>query len=379
MHICYITAEYPVLNLSHGGIGSFVKTLGNKLIDNKINVSVIRLSNVNKLEIVKDQGINVYLLPKSKFPFSFLFNSIKINSLLKKINTNNKIDIVETSELGLAFIKKIKDVKFVIRMHGGHHFFALAEKRPLEWKKVWQEKKSFKKSDAIIAVSNYVADTTKKILNLDEKVTVIYNPIDVTKFYQSDIHKIEKQTIFFAGTVVEKKGIRQLIQSLNYLIKDYPKIKLIIAGREGKNPKTKEPYKPFLEKFINNNIKNNIEFLGVVNNKKIPELIEKAHVCCYPSHMEAMPIAWLEVLAMGKTFIGSNIGPGKEAIINNKTGYLVNPFDPKEIAEKIKYVFENSEKAILIGKKGRQRVLNNFNIDLLVNENILFYKKVITN
>lgn len=379
MHICYITAEYPVLNLSHGGIGSFVKTLGTKLVNHKINVSVIRLSNVKKLQLINDQGINVYLLPKSKLPFSFFFNSIKINLLLKKINKKVKIDIVETSELGLAFLKKIKGVKFVIRMHGGHHFFAIAEKRPLEWKKVWQEKKSFKKSNAIVAVSNYVADTTKKLLNLDKKIAVIYNPIDVTKFYQSYINKIDKQTIFFAGTVVEKKGIRQLIQSLNYLIEDYPNIKLIIAGREGKNPKTKEPYKPFLKKFINENIKNNIKFLGAVNNKRIPELIEKAHVCCYPSHMEAMPIAWLEVLAMGKTFIGSNIGPGKEAIINNETGYLVNPFDPKEIAEKIKYVFENREKAILIGKNGRKRVLNNFNIDLLVKENILFYKNVVKN
>tara|TARA_R110002049_G_scaffold25354_8_gene89204 strand:+ start:18435 stop:19577 length:1143 start_codon:yes stop_codon:yes gene_type:complete len=380
MHICYITAEYPVLNLPHGGVGTFVQTLGYKLIKSKFDVSVIRISNVDKVEVVNDNGVKVYLVPKSRLPFSFIPNSLKINRLIKKINKKHKIDVVETSELGLAFLRKIKGIKFVIRMHGGHHFFALAEKRNLEWKKVWQEKKSFKKADDIVAVSKYVAETTKKLLNInDKKVTVIYNPIDLNKFYQSNLEKIEEHSVFFAGTIVEKKGIRQLIQSLEYLVDEYPNIKLLIAGRDAFIPGTKEQYRPYLEGFITDKIASNIQFLGMLDNKDIPKYIEKAHVCCYPSHMEAMPIAWLEVLAMGKTFIASNIGPGYEAVSNKKTGILVNPFKPMEIAEAIRFVFKNKDLSNNFGKAAREDVLKRFNIEDIVNENIEFYnlKKIV--
>ena len=90
MHICYITAEYPVLNLPHGGVGTFVQTLGYKLMKSKFDVSVIRISNVDKVEIVNDKGVKVYLVPKSSLPFSFIPNSLKINRLIKKINKKHK-------------------------------------------------------------------------------------------------------------------------------------------------------------------------------------------------------------------------------------------------------------------------------------------------
>ena len=374
MHICYITAEYPVLGLPHGGVGTFVKTLGYELIKNKFDVSVIRVSNVDKIEVINDRGIKVFLVPKTNLPFAFFFNSLKINNLIRKIDNTHKINVVETSELGLAFLKKRKGIKFVIRMHGGHHFFALAEKRNLEWKKVWQEKKSFNKADDIVAVSKYVSETTIKLLNLkDKKVTVIYNPIDLNKFYQSNLEKVEEHTVFFAGTIVEKKGIRQLIQSLEYLVEEYPDIKLLIAGRDALIPGTKEEYRPYLESFISEKIASNIHFLGMLNNKDIPKYIEKANVCCYPSHMEAMPIAWLEVLAMGKIFIASNIGPGNEAVYDKKTGILVNPFEPKEIANAIKFVFKNKSLSNNLGKAARVDVLDRFNINHIVKENIKFY------
>jgi hypothetical protein len=57
------------------------------------------------------------------------------NAKIKDIHEKNPIDIIETSELGLAFINKIEGVKYIIRLHGGHHFFAEAESRGInKWK-----------------------------------------------------------------------------------------------------------------------------------------------------------------------------------------------------------------------------------------------------
>jgi glycosyltransferase involved in cell wall biosynthesis len=379
MHICYITAEYPIKNMSHGGVGTFTRSLSRKLVEKGVTVSVIRLASVKEEELISDDGVNVYLIPVGKKKsFKFIWNSFKINKKIKEIHLKDPISIVETPELGLAFLKKISKIKFIIRMHGGHHFFTKAENRPTEWKKVWQEKRSFKKADSIIAVSKYVAETTRELLHLgDRKIVVIYNPIDTTRFYQSDESKMEQHTVFFAGSIIEKKGIRQLVESLEYLVDDYPDIKLKIAGREAKIPGTNKPYKPVLEKSISDKIRPHIEFLGSIPNFEIPKYIEKSQLCCYPSHMEAMPLAWLEVLAMGKVFIGSNTGPGPETVQDNETGFLVNPHDPLAIAGKIKDIFENYSEAVEVGKKARIKILEEFDVNNLVNKNIAFYKSIV--
>jgi len=379
MHICYITGEYPIQNLPHGGVGTFTRSLGYKLVKEGVDVSVIRLAKVSKETLINDNGILVYLVPEeTKKPFKFVWNSFRIHKKIKEIHSKQSISIVEKTELGLAILKKLKGINYVIRMHGGHHFFAKAEKRKTEWKKVWQEKKSFKKADSIIAVSKYVAQTTCQLLRLDEKkIKVIYNPIDTNRFYQADENKVELHTIFFAGSIIEKKGIRQLIESLEYLVDDYPDIKLRIAGRDATIPGTNKSYKPVLEKSISDKIRPHIEFLGAIPNFEIPNYIEKSQICCYPSHMEAMPLAWLEVLAMGKIFIGSETGPGPEAVQDNVTGFLVNPHDPKAIANKIKYIFENYKQAIQIGKNARVSILEKFDINNIVTKNLDCYKSIL--
>jgi len=104
----------------------------------------------------------------------------------------------------------------------------------------------------------------------------------------------------------------------------------------------------------------------------MPNYIEKANLCCYPSHMEAMPLAWLEVLAMGKTFVGSTTGPGPEAVAHNQTGLLADPFNPEDIAEKIRYVFENKEKAIQLGVNAREKIIKDFDVDVMVEKTFHF-------
>lgn len=378
MHICFITNEFPKHGFPHGGVGTFVATLAKALAKKGVEVSVIGLNYTPKEEVEEFDGIIVYrVLSKKIKGLQWYFNSQAISQKIKEVHKQNPINIIETAELGLAFLPKIAEINYVIRMHGGHHFFAEAENRKINWWKGFQEKKSFQKADYILAVSNYVAETTRDLLKLGNRsIHVIYNPIDVTKFYVCDISKIQKHSLFFAGSIVEKKGIRQLVQSLNYLVDEFPNVHLYIAGRDGNLPSTNLPFRPLLEKEINEKIKPHITFLGVVPNIEIAGHIERSEICCYPSHMEAMPLAWLEVLAMEKAFIGGKTGPGPEAVTDNITGLLANPHDPKDIANKIKYLFENPNKGFEMGKKARKRVLIEFDIEVIVQQNSSFYNKI---
>jgi glycosyltransferase involved in cell wall biosynthesis len=377
MHICFVTSEFPKVGCSHGGVGTFVATLGKALVERGIKVSVVGLNYVSQEETETINGIVVYrLVSRKQKGLQWYYNSRAIANKIDAIHKEYPVDFVETAELGLAFLPKLKGVKYVIRMHGGHHFFAKAETRKIEWWKAFQEKRSFKKADHLIAVSEYVGKTTRDLLQLgDIPIQVIYNPVDVSKFFDASEADYEKHTLLFAGSIVEKKGIRQLIESLAFLVDEFPKIHLLIAGKGGNWPGTKNPYLPILEKTITPKILKHITFLGLVDNSKMPSLIAKSNICCYPSHMEAMPLAWLEVLAMGKIFVGSTAGPGPEAVINNVTGILANPHSPADIADKIKWVFNHPGESEAMGIEARADVINRFSIVVIANQNIDFFAK----
>jgi glycosyltransferase involved in cell wall biosynthesis len=379
MHICFVTSEFPKIGFPHGGVGTFVATLGKALVEKGTRVSVVGLNYEQKEEYELINGIHVYRLRSKKVKgLQWYFNSKTISNKIREIHHSDPIDFVETPELGLAFLPKQKGINYVIRMHGGHHYFALSENRKKEWWKAFQEKRSFRKADYIISVSDYVGKTTRRLLHLEDRVIkTIYNPIDVAKFFDATNSNTVPHTILFAGSIVEKKGIRQLVESLNYLVDKFPDVKLLIAGRNGNIPGTSQPYLPILERSVVAKIKNNITFLGVMPNDQMPKLISDAHICCYPSHMEAMPVAWLEVLAMGKIFVGSTSGPGPEAVEDGVTGVLANPFDPKDIAEKIEWVFSNPESAAEMGKKARLDIISRFSLDVIVDQNITYFSALL--
>jgi|TARA_B110000967_G_scaffold207358_1_gene256505 glycosyltransferase involved in cell wall biosynthesis len=377
MHIVFLTNEYPKKNVSHGGIGSFVQFLSEKLVTKGHLVSVVGVDNEHKDINEEINGVRIYRIKKSTAKFAkFVFNSKRINDTLIEINIVDSIDIVEGSELSFAFLPKKASYKKVIRMHGGHHFFAIElNKKPLFWRG-FQEKQSFKKADAFIAVSNYVGNQTKKYLNIDFKFDTIYNSVDENKFLIKENLPIQKYSLLFVGTICEKKGIRQLVQAIPFIKEKFPNVELKIIGREWKFTNGKS-YTEYLKTFIHNEDIDNINIVGVVPHDSIPQYIQQSEICVYPSHMEAMPIAWLEGLIMAKPVIASDIGPGNEAIVNGVTGLLINPFLPIDIAEKIIELFSNPERAINLGKKAREDVLQKFNSEKIVQENINFYTSLI--
>ena len=377
MHICFLTHEYPKKGHTQGGIGSVVQTIAKALIKKGHKVSVVGVGRY-KDEVENDGGVSVYRLEASNWKVAnFIPNTKKLLKKLEEIHQQTPIDIVESSELNFAFFPKNYFAKKVIRLHGGHRFFAESMgKKPALWRSL-QESLSFAKADALVAVSHYVGSKSKELVKFKQDFQVIYNLVDTDKFFEADREKIVDKKLVFIGTVTEKKGVRQLVQAMPKIIKKFPNTSLDIIGRDWFDPKTGESYMKYLKTFITDDIKEHIHIKGVVPHDEIPKAIESAEVCVYPSHMEAMPIAWLEALGMCKAVVASQLGPGAEAVIDKKTGLLCNPFDPNDIAQKIIYMFENPQEAQQMGSNAREDILKRFNPDKIIEQNIKFYESVL--
>lgn len=379
MHIVFLTSEYPKKNFPHGGVGTVIQNIARGLVKYKHDVSIIGLNYVPMDEIDEDQGVKIYRYKSKKVKtLTWLLNYIIINKAIKKLHAHQPIDIVESTELGLAFIHKIKGIKYLIRMNGGHHFFAESENRKIEVWKAFQEKRSFRKADHVIGVSDYVFRHTSRYIDFKKKYKgVIYNLANLNRFKPADISKEMDGRLFFAGSLCEKKGIRQLIQAFPKVLKEVPHAHLIIAGRDTIIRGTQNSYLAFLKSEIQDDIRDRITFLGLVNNEELSDEIEKAQVCVYPSHMEAMPLAWLEVLSMGKAFIGSNLGPGPEVITDKKTGLMCNPFDLDRLAKNIILLIQNRDLAHQLGKNAIVDMENRFSYKKLMEKNINLYTSIL--
>jgi glycosyltransferase involved in cell wall biosynthesis len=380
MHICFLTNEYPKVGFSHGGIGSFVKTLAVALVKQGIRVSVVGMNYTANDENETLDGVTIYRLQKSTVKgLAWFYNSKAINERVKSIHTLDPIDIVETSELGLAFINKIKNIKYIIRLHGGHHFFAEGENRGINKWKGFQEKRSFKKADAFIAVSKYVKNHTENYLSYNNKpLAYISSPIN-TEFFKPLKGKEVARRIVFAGTVCEKKGIRQLIQAFPLVKKQFPLATLEIYGRDWFYPDGSSYLAMLREKELPQlgEMVQDVHFHGAIAYDAIPSKYAQAEVCVFPSHMETQGLVAPEAMAMEKAVVFTMLGPGPETITDYETGLLCDPHNPKDIADKISWFFLNQEKKVEIGRKAKLFVLKKYGLDTIINQNVSFFESII--
>ncbi|OIQ28387.1 MAG: glycosyl transferase family 1 [Bacteroidetes bacterium MedPE-SWsnd-G2] len=378
MHICYITHEYPKKGFSHGGIGTFLRTISRALVNTGVQVTVVGINQyTGSYEEEMDEGVKIYRLPQKKIKgLTWWLNAKAVNTFLKQLHITQPISIIETPELGLAFIHKIKGIKYVIRTHGGHHFFAEAEKRGINKWKGYQERKSFKKADGFIAVSHYVKDHTSKFLNFEGKPIQIINYAIDTKIEVPNV-EVDSNKILFAGTVCDKKGVRQLVEAFKKVREKYPDQKLDLYGRDWFYPNG-DSYIGVLKSEYHASYFEHVTFYGSITFEDLQLNYAQANICVFPSHMETQGLVALESMLLKKTVIFSEYGPGPETIEHQKTGLLCDVYNPDDIAKKIIWCVENPEGAKQLGVNAQLVVKKKYDPEIILKKNLEFYNSLIS-
>jgi glycosyltransferase involved in cell wall biosynthesis len=227
----------------------------------------------------------------------------------------------------------------------------------------------------LCAVSRFVASKTLELLQMQERpVEILPNPVDTSMFAPPDSMREEDGLIVFAGTVCEKKGVRQLVQAMPLILQAVPQARLSIIGRDSRDPDGGS-YTTKLRESLPDQLKGRVCFEGQVGHAGMPERLARATVCVYPSHMEALPLAWLEGMAMGKCVVASRTGPGPEVIEHGISGLLCDPHDPSAIAEHVIAALTQPALRQRIGAAARARIAARFSESVLVTRNEEFYRR----
>lgn len=379
MKIAFLTPEYPHKETgSAGGIGTSILNLSKGLITLGHQI-VILIYGQPEDKCFEDDGITYYKIRNIKIKgLSFYLTQKKVERLINDLYSKRQIDIVEAPDWTgfTAFIKPNK-CPLVIREHGSDTYFCHLDNRPVKFKNKYFERRALKKADGIISVSHFTGLLTNSLFALNKKFTVIPNGLDTTAFKPLR-SKDMKVSILYFGTLIRKKGLLELPEIFNLVHRNNTEVELILVGKDSPDiftgsKSTWDLMKPLFKP----SVLKKVSYLGAVPYNEMQNLIQQASVCVFPTFAEALPVSWLEAMAMEKPIVASDIGWAKEIITDGEMGYLVHPKEHKTYASRINELLENYEKQIQFGKNARAKVITTFSTSVVAKQSANFYKTLL--
>ena len=380
MKIAFLTPEFPHPKMgSSGGIGTSILNLSKGLASEGHEVSIL-IYGQKKDEFFNENTISYYRIKNIKFKgFSRFFTQKKIQNLINKLVRESKIDIIEAADW-TGITSNIKPrCPVVIRLNGSDTYFCHLDKRPVKTLNKLYEKRALQNADALLSVSQYTANVTKQLFSLKRDFTIIPNSIDLHNFFNEESNNnAQENTILYFGTLIRKKGLLELPFIFNEVFKKNKHAKLILIGRDASDIITgNNSTWQMMQSLFDTEALQNVEYIGSIPYDKIKQHISLATVCVFPTFAEALPVSWLEAMAMQKGIVASNIGWATEIIDDGVNGFLVHPTAHAEYANKILELLENPKTRNQFGMQARRKVEEKFSIEVVAKQSVFFYQKIL--
>jgi phosphatidylinositol alpha-1,6-mannosyltransferase len=220
-----------------------------------------------------------------------------------------------------------------------------------------------KQSAVVIAVSEYTKNRIVDIGVSESNIEIVNNGVVPEKFETDQTHEIREKNqddhlILTVARLEPRKGHDMVIRALPKIQEKIPNVTYLIAGNG--------EYKNHLRQLTADiGVSESVEFLGYVPDDELPSLYNSADVFIMPNRregtsVEGFGIVFLEANAAGIPVVGGNHGGVTDAVINEETGYLVDPQDTDAIASAVVDLLMNKSKRKKMGKRGRKRVIQDF-------------------
>src|SRR5699024_5459148 len=235
-------------------------------------------------------------------------------------------------------------------------------------------KHGIEQSDAVTAVSNNLVELTKKTLEVEKKLHVIYNFVNEKKYYQRDIPSLKDQygitetekVIVHISNFRKVKRIEDVVHTF-FNIQQEIEAKLILIG-DG-------PECAVISELVDSlGIKDKVLFLG--KQKRVEEILSIADVKLLMSQKESFGLVLLEAMACGVPCIGTNVGGIPEVIDHGKTGYLVELGDTAQAAKYAVHLLTHTDTHEQFAHNALEVVHHRFHSSTIVEQYIRLYNSV---
>jgi N-acetyl-alpha-D-glucosaminyl L-malate synthase BshA len=231
---------------------------------------------------------------------------------------------------------------------------------------------SVEASDAITAVSKYMADEAHK-LGIDKEIHEIPNFVDHKKYQPAPCELIEAReeeaiTLIHVSNFRPVKRVEDIVYSMCVLTKKVPAARLILVG-DG-------PDRRRVERLVDKlGLKENIRMMGYRND--IPDILRCADALVMASETESAPLTILEAMSTGLPIIATDVGGIPEQVHDGVNGFLVPVKRPDDIAEAALKINADINLQIKMGENSRKTVLEKYTVDRVLDQYMKVYEAVL--
>ena len=201
----------------------------------------------------------------------------------------------------------------------------------------WRDRtlRTLEMSNRIIAVSGSLRLQVDE-LGFGEKTTIISHgfvrqrfKLENRRLYREKIDiPINSRVLLYVGNMLKVKGVDLLPETLKLLCQARDDIMLLMVGRGCLKEELKK-------EFAERGLMDKVRFVGAVPNTDIGNFMSSADLLVVPSRNEGRPAVVMEALSCGLPGVGTKVGGIPEILVENSLGLLVEPENPKALADGI--------------------------------------------
>ncbi len=384
-----LTTEYPPQH--GGGISTYCEATARMLISRGCRVLIVTPGDVHDFTIsqqegievvrfnVQDNGTEAYLGHCGRVSYGFL------EVIKKLISLRGKPDIIEAQDYeGIAYYllqaRHLKDpvvqgIPIVITLHSPAFLYWEYNKVPTyRFPEFWtceMEKHSIIAADHLISPSAFLKTTIEDILKVPlTPTTVIPNPYTLPPVPDRKT-SIQKGKIVYYGKLSVQKGSLVLLEYFKELWDEGSENQLhVVGGTDIVYHIEKQTIGDIVRRKYSEYIKRGLlQLHGKVEPKQAWQHVEDAHVIVFPSIVDNLPYAVIEMMSLGKVVLASVQGGQREIITDGEDGFLFDHSIVGHFKKRLNEVLSFDEQRLKsIGAKARATVESKFSFDRIFKE-----------
>ena len=258
----------------------------------------------------------------------------------------------------VLFASRVWNCPVVLHIHGSSFDSFVADaSAPVRW----YQSRVFDAADEIVVLSAYWKDVLDEYTD-ETKVTAIPNAVDAADYTPAFEGRVPH--VVFISNMLERKGILELAEAVDELVRLDEEFRLSIAGK-GPRAATAEALAAGNE---------NVEYLGYITEEKKQELLGEASIFVLPSYAEGLPIAMLEAMAAGNAIVSTPVGAIGE-VVGEENGLLVEPGDADALADALATLIADPERTAEMGRTNRAAVESQYAWTTVTEELLRTYER----
>lgn len=279
----------------------------------------------------------------------------------------NKIDVVHTHDhrtnLIALLASRLRPTPLVATLH-----------QPLRrhwWLRHFEfiDEHVIRRFDRILPVAENIRDElVHKHPRLADRTSAVLNGVDLQRFVGPfDRDRVRRELgiesdqvlCLTLGRLSDDKGIPYLLECAKLIKPQRGAVRFVIAGRG-----------PLEEKLVAMSrelgLEGTVRFIGFRDD--VPDLVSAADMLVVASTSEGCPIVILEAMAAGCPTVCTRVGGSPELVENGRTGFVVEPRQPDQLARAVLHLADQPGERIEMGRRARHLAFERFTIERMVRD-----------